>query len=170
MNKFWFDAIVTFIASLLVFMLADAFPRFGHLIWLFAGSTALLVIYLGIRKPVNYVSLFMDENGFRHEGMHHEVIGAKWNDVIDVFFVRDLNPFTNDYETEWEVHLRSGSRLRILVEWVHRRKFASFLERHVQGFQLSLAMSALKERSEGRWHCFVPNNSFQRTPDGAAEQ
>ena len=159
----WKDAACS-ITALIALILADVFPEYRLALRSFVGVFLFVVLYVGFRRPVNYRALTMDQHGFRHVSTLGGVVEARWLDIVDVYFVRHLDPFTNDYETEWEIHLASGLKLQILVEWAHRRKFTNALSKHVAGFLHSQAKAALSSSDEGRWHCYSPNDAFQKTP------
>lgn len=152
-------------ATLVTMVLGKLFPLLSGTIWAVFLTGIATLLYRELRKPVNYHSIDFSEQGFvfsRYAGMPES---ARWDEITDVYFIRSLEPFINDMETEWLIYLSDGKVIAVLVEFPHRRKFARELERHVQKFDKNAARTALASWKEGRWHCFQePNQTFQPTP------
>lgn len=164
MNRDILQMLAVGVATLVTLVLREKFPSLSGLIWsMFLGGIGAL-LFVELRKPVNYHAIDFSDEGFvffRFAGMPER---ARWDEIVDVYFSRSLEPFINEMETEWIVHLQDGRSLTILVEFPHRRRFARELARRVEGFEMSVARVAMKSRTEGKWHCFQsPNPSFHQT-------
>lgn len=165
MNRNSFQMLAVGVATLVTLVLAKQFPPLSGLIWTVFLSGIGALLFVELRKPVNYHAIEFSEEGFvffRFAGMPES---ARWDEIVDVYFFRSLEPFINDMETEWVVHLSDGRVLAVLAEFPHRRRFARELARHVRLFDMSVARDAMASRAEGKWHCFQsPKPTSQSTP------
>lgn len=154
------------VVSLLAFIAADAWPQHRYYLWGLAACFTGWGLYRSLREPVNYVSLDVDGIGFRFVLSKGSIEQVNWMDVTDVYFIRMLNHFSNDYETEWEIHTRNGVTT-VLVEWAHRKMFLRALDAHVPYFHGKPAEQALSAGNEGRWQCYcVSLASVKTDPTG----
>ena len=111
-----------------------------------------VTLYRDLREPVNYTSLDFDSRGFRHVGIGG-VTEAAWLDICDAFYLRTFDPFANQIETEWQFVLKSGKSIEVLVEWPHRRSFASAIQANLDFVSKDRVVAVLRMRGEGRWRC-----------------
>jgi hypothetical protein len=149
---------------------AKTFPEYEPAVWSAGGAALLGLLYVELKKPVNYRSLEIDGNGFHYDGATGEINHVQWGDVCDVYFLRLYNFFANQMDTEWEIHTTKAVRpVRVTIEWPHRKKLASALEANVPGFLAAAANAASRSKEEGRWHCFRgADPSIEPTASGKA--
>lgn len=153
--------LVNGVFSLLALFASNQLPQYSSLIWIAFGALIATELVLELRKPVNYHSLLFSAQGFtfsRFEGMPEFV---RWADIVDVHFFRSFDPMINQMETEWLIAQADGQHITVAVEFMHRRRFARELARHVPLFDLHAAEVALCSFGEGRWHCFIGVDSLR---------
>jgi hypothetical protein len=139
---------------------ALAFPAAAPVIWIAGVAVLLPFLWMELRKPVNYLSLEFDTQGFRFVDGSNRASGLRWNEVREVYYRRLFCPFANQIETEWEFHGSDGQVVVVLVEWPHRKPFAQAVSACVPGMSPEEVSKVLRFRNEGRWKCGAVN-----TPD-----
>ena len=150
------------VVSCFAMIAADAWPQHRYYLWGLAACVTGWCLYRSFQEPTNYLSLDVDSIGFRFVLSKGYIQQVNWTDVVDVYFIRMLNPFSNDYETEWEIHTRTGVTT-VMVEWPHRKVFLRALEAHVPNFHGKPAEQALSNGDEGRWQCYCVSNAAAGT-------
>jgi hypothetical protein len=129
-----------------------AFPAYAKPIWVFGVMLLLPVLWVELRKPVNYASLKFDSHGFVfRESAGLPAAEVAWSQVKDVFYVRIFNDFANQIETEWQFVLEGERNIKVLVEWPDRAKFADAVIENLSFVSSEAARRAIAQRGEGRW-------------------
>lgn len=138
--------------TLVVLVVGKKWPSVEFLVWTAFLCFMAAALYFDLREPVNYKSLDFDSQGFRFEGVGG-TFNVAWSEITDVFYVRYFEHFANQIETEWEFQLRSGSTVRVLVEWPHRNPFAHAVVKNLDFVSAEVVSKVQRLREEGRWRC-----------------
>jgi hypothetical protein len=141
------------IVAILAFVGAEAFPAYRYYLWSIAAFVLAWSFYRELQKPVNYLALEVNDEGFLFKLSETRQETAKWTEIVDVYFTRMFDDNSNDYDTEWEIHTSEGVKT-VLVEWPHRKLFLLALGAHVPNFDGAPAELALRDKQEGRWQCY----------------
>jgi hypothetical protein len=140
------------IGGMSALFIGEIWPAAEIGIWTVFAVFLTGVLYRDLREPVNYKSLDFDCTGFRHVDLGG-VTEAAWSDIGDAFYVRSFDPFAHQILTEWQFVLKSGKTILVLVEWPHRRRFASSVQENLPFVSGQGVARALRMKGEGRWRC-----------------
>jgi hypothetical protein len=128
------------------------FPSYAKSIWVFGVMLLLPVLWIELRKPVNYASLKFNSRGFVfQESAALPAAEASWSEVKEVFYIRVFNDFANQIDTEWQFVLKGERNVKVLVEWPDRSKFTDAIIENLCFVSAEAVRRAIAQRVEGRW-------------------
>lgn len=157
--------VATGIVALVVLVAADEWSGHKLMIWLLGAIAAAVVLFVELRKPVNYKSLSITRSRIEYVDLSNRVHLILFREIAKIEFVREEAIFPcidGPYlETKWIVQTAGGSCVELMDELPHRRKLLRAFRIRLAGFSSATASAALGPHMEGRWLCFQARSAGQ---------
>lgn len=145
------------VTTVVVLVLSANWPAYSYAIWGIFLSGIAILLYVELRRPVNYDSIVIFENAIEYSSLGQCNI-IHFKSIAKVNFVREEALFSDIdgryIESKWMVVMTDGGYIEIMDEWPHRRALLSAFEKHLSGFDRRAAKAGIRAFKEGIWECF----------------